>query len=53
MGMNQYQAKAQMLRHQLNLQNAADGGNPYHAMHITDFCDYADSVVACRLTLVT
>ena len=49
MGMNQYQAKAQMLRHQLNLQNAADGGNPYHAMHITDFCDYADSVVAAAM----
>ena len=38
-----------MLRHQLNLQNAADGGNLYHGKHIADFCNYADAVVAAAM----
>ena len=42
MAHNQYQTKAQMLRHQLNLQHAADRGNPYHSAHIDEFCNYAD-----------
>jgi hypothetical protein len=42
MAYNQYQTKAQMLRHQLNLQHAADSGNPYHSAHIDEFCNYAD-----------
>ena len=33
----------------MNLYNAANGGNPYHAMHINDFCNYADSVVAAAM----
>ena len=49
MAYNQYQTKAQMLRHQLNLQNGMNSGNPYHAKHITDFCNYADSVVAAAM----
>ena len=31
-----------MLRHQLNLQNGMNSGNPYHAKHIDEFCNYAD-----------
>ena len=42
MAHNQYQTKAQMLRHQLNLQNGLNNGNPYHSKHIDDFCNYAD-----------
>ena len=49
MAHNQYQSKAQMLRHQLNLQHAADSGNPYHSAHIDEICNYADQVVAAAM----
>ena len=26
-----------------------NSGNPYHAKHITDFCNYADSVVVAAM----
>ena len=49
MAYNQYQSKAQMLRHQLNLQNGLNNGNPYHSKHIDDFCNYAEQVVASAM----
>lgn len=49
MAYNQYQTKAQMLRHQLNLQNGMNSGNPYHSAHIDEFCNYADQVVAAAM----
>ena len=49
MASNQYQTRAQMLRHQLNLQNGMNSGNPYHAKHIDEFCNYADQVVASAM----
>lgn len=44
--MNNYQATALLHKHALELQNQANGGNPYHYQHIQEFCKYTDSVVA-------
>ena len=43
---NGYLAAAHAQRRELELQNQADGGNPYHAQHIIQFCNYADNLVA-------
>ena len=43
---NSYLAAAHAQRRELELQNQADGGNPYHAQHIIQFCNYADNLVA-------
>ena len=44
--MNNYLGAALVQRRALELQNAANGGNPYHSQHIREFCDYTDKVVA-------
>ena len=43
---NSYLAAAHAKRRELEFQNQAEGGNPYHAQHIIQFCDYADNLVA-------
>lgn len=43
---NNYQAAALLQRRALELQNQANGGNPYHYEHIREFCNYADNLVA-------
>ncbi len=47
--MNSYQARAYNIRHTLQMKNAVEGGNPYHAQHIEDFCNYVDAVVAAAM----
>lgn len=44
--MNNYLGSALVQRRALELQNQANGGNPYHYQHIREFCDYTDKVVA-------
>ena len=44
--MNNYLGSALVQRRALELQNQANGGNPYHSQHIREFCDYTDKVVA-------
>lgn len=44
--MNNYQAQALLNKRALELQNQANGGNPYHYQHIQEFCKYAGNVVA-------
>lgn len=44
--MNNYQELASLHKHALEMQNAANGGNPYHYQHIQEFCKYTDNVVA-------
>ena len=43
---NRYLAIAHAKRRELEFQNQAEGGNPYHGQHIIQFCDYADNLVA-------
>lgn len=43
---NGYLAAAHAKRRELEFQNQAEGGNPFHAQHIIQFCDYADNLVA-------
>ncbi len=43
---NRYMAAAHAKRRELEFQNQAEGGNPYHGQHIIQFCDYADNLVA-------
>lgn len=43
---NSYLAAAHAKRRELEFQNQADGGNPFHAQHIIQFCNYADNLVA-------
>lgn len=43
---NGYQAAAYAQRRALEMQNAANGGNPYRFEHIREFCNYADNLVA-------
>lgn len=43
---NGYQAAAFAQRRAMEMQNAANGGNPYHFEHIREFCNYADNLVA-------
>ncbi len=31
------------IRHAMEMGAAVNGGNPYHAQHIRQFCDYADA----------
>lgn len=35
--------KADLIRHQMNLR-AGMQSNPYHGLHIREFCDYADAL---------
>lgn len=35
--------KAELIRHQMNLR-AGMQSNPYHGLHIREFCDYADAL---------
>ena len=35
--------KAELVRHQMNLR-AGMQSNPYHGLHIREFCDYADAL---------
>ena len=42
--MNQYKAKVEVLRHQMQLRAGMTSDNPYHNQHIEDFCDYADAI---------
>ena len=35
--------KAELIRHQMNLR-AGMQSNPYHGMHIREYCDYADAM---------
>ena len=44
--LNNYQAEAMLQRRALELQNMANGGNPYHSQHIREFCDYTDKAIA-------
>ena len=48
---NRYRAQAEGLRSAIQLRAAmeATNDNPYHAMHIMEFCDYADQVVAAAM----
>ena len=43
---NNHLAAAHAKRRELEFQNQAEGGNPYHGQHIIRFCDYADNLVA-------
>lgn len=46
--MNQYKAKVEILRHQMQLRAGMTSDNPYHNQHIREFCDYVDySIAAC------
>lgn len=44
--MNNFLGSALVQRRALELQNQANGGNPYHYQHIQEFCRYTDNVVA-------
>ena len=42
--MNMNRARASALRHSMQLGAAMGSDNPYHGLHIQQFCDYAEAV---------
>ena len=47
--MNQYKAKVEVLRHQMQLRAGMTSDNPYHNQHIREFCDYVDYSIAAMI----